>query len=124
MSAMRGVGIVVQLLVADPDAVLVGQAGGGLGQQQLKDVVAVLAEPGDGPKNADLGDRGRQPVQDAERDRRLAGVALGSGYIDGRSGHRPSFPYSAQPAQPRFKSFRKSSRNRRWSLAGLTVFPG
>ncbi len=71
-----GVGILVQLLVADADAVLVGQARGGLRKQQLQDVVAVLAEAGDGAEHADLGDGRGQPVQDAQRDRRLAGVAF------------------------------------------------
>lgn len=83
----RGVGILVQLLVADAHAVLVGQARCGVGQQQFQDVVALLAQPGDGTVDADLGDRGRQPVQDAERDRRLAGVALGRSHVDARRGH-------------------------------------
>ena len=65
-----------------PTHLLVGQARGGVRQQQLEDVVAVLAQPGDGPEHPDLGDGGRQPVQDAERDRRLAGVALGRGDVD------------------------------------------
>ena len=64
----RGVRVLVELLVADANAVLVGQARGGLGQQQLQDVVAVLAKPGDRTEHTDLGDGGRQPVQDAERD--------------------------------------------------------
>ena len=34
------VGILVQLLVADADALVVGQTGGGVGQQQFQDVVA------------------------------------------------------------------------------------
>ena len=75
--ADRGVRVLVQLLVADADAVLVGQARGGLRQQELQDVVAVLAEAGDRPEHTDLGDGGRQPVQDAERDGRLAGVTFG-----------------------------------------------
>ena len=75
--ADRGVRVLVQLLVADADAVLVGQPRGGLRQQKLQDVVAVLAEAGDRPEHTDLGDGGRQPVQDAERDGRLAGVTFG-----------------------------------------------
>ena len=67
----RRVGILVQLLVTHADALLVGQPGGGVRQQQFEDVVAVLAQSGDRPEHADLGDGGRQPVQDAERDRRL-----------------------------------------------------
>ena len=38
-----GVTIGVQLLVGHADAALVGQAGGGLRQQQIQDVVAFLA---------------------------------------------------------------------------------
>jgi hypothetical protein len=38
----RGVTIGVQLLVGHTDAALVGQAGGGLRQQQIQDVVTVL----------------------------------------------------------------------------------
>ena len=38
-----GVTIGVQLLIGHADAALVGQAGGGLRQQQIQDVVAVLA---------------------------------------------------------------------------------
>ena len=76
------VGIVVQLLIAHAHALLVGQARGGVGQQQIEDVVAVFTQPGDGPEHPDLGHGGRQPVQDAERDRRLAGIALGRGHVD------------------------------------------
>ncbi len=39
----RAVRILVQLLVADADTLVVGQTGGGVGQQQFQDVVAVLA---------------------------------------------------------------------------------
>jgi hypothetical protein len=78
----RAVRVLVQLLVADANAVLVGQVRGGLSQQQLQDVVAVLAKPGDRPEHTDLGDGGRQPVQDAQCDRRLAGVALGRRDVD------------------------------------------
>ena len=74
--------IVVQLLIAHTHALLVWQARGGVGQQQLEDVVAVFTQPGDGPEHPDLGHGGRQPVHDAERDRRLAGVALGRGHVD------------------------------------------
>ena len=78
----RRVRVLVQLLVADANALLVGQARGGVCQQQLEDVVALLTQPGDGSEHADPGDRGREPVQDAERDRRLAGVTLGRGHVD------------------------------------------
>ncbi len=81
-----GVGIVVQLLIAHADALLVGQAGGGVGQQQLEDVVPVFTQAGDGPEHTDLGDGGRQPVQDAQCDRRLAGVTLGRRHVY-RGGH-------------------------------------
>ena len=96
----RGVGILVQLLIAHADALLVGQARGGVRQQQLEDVVAVLAQPGDGPEHPDLGDGGRQPVQDAQRDRRLAGVAFWRGDVD-RGWHAANV--SAEPAQPRLQ---------------------
>jgi hypothetical protein len=39
--ADRGVGVLVQLLVTHADAVVVGQPGGGVGQQQFQDVVAL-----------------------------------------------------------------------------------
>ena len=39
-------------------------------------VFAVLAKAGDGAENADLCDVGGQPMQDAQRDCRLARVAL------------------------------------------------
>ena len=80
--ADRGVRVLVQLLVADADAVLVGQARGGVRKQQLQDVVTLLAQPGDRAEHTDLGDGGRQPVQDAERDRRLAGVTLWRSDVD------------------------------------------
>lgn len=70
--------VFVQALVTDTDAVLVVQAGGGMAQQQLQDVVAtVLSGAGDRPEDADLGDGRRQPRQDAERDGGLAGVTFG-----------------------------------------------
>ena len=84
--SQRRVWIFVQLLIADADTLVVGQARGGVRQQQFQDVVAVLTEPGNGTEDADLGDRGRQPVQDAERDGRLAGIALWRGDVD-RGGH-------------------------------------
>ncbi len=85
--AERGVGVVIQLFVADADAVVVGQSGGAVFEQQLEDVVAVFAEPGDGPEHADFRHGGRQPMQDAECDGRLAGVALGRRDVDARAGH-------------------------------------
>ena len=79
----RGVGVLVQLLVVRRrrtrsyvrPAVAVGE-------QQLEDVVAVLAQPGDRPEHPHLGDGRREPVQDAERDGRLAGVTLRRRYVD------------------------------------------
>ncbi len=80
----RGVRVLVQLGIADADALVVGQTRGGVREQQLEDVVALLGVadlPGrfapalrqsrDGPKHPHLGDGGRQPVQDAQRDGRL-----------------------------------------------------
>src|SRR6185436_14500060 len=101
----RAVRILMQLLVADADTLVVGQTGGRVGQQQFQDVVAVLAPAiarvvplpfgravppgllplrtaGDGAEDTDLGDGGRQPVQDAQCDRRLAGIALRRGDVD------------------------------------------
>ena len=39
--------IIVQLLITRADALFVGQAHGGVRQQQIEDVVAILAQPGD-----------------------------------------------------------------------------
>jgi hypothetical protein len=113
----RDVGILVQLLVTHAHALLIGESGGGVGQQQFQDVVAVLAEPGDGSKHPDPGHRRGQPVQDAQRDRRLAGVTLGGGYIDRRNagrvavGHRISLSPSRQLAQPAGQIPLESSRS-------------
>ena len=78
----RGVGVGVQLLVGHADALLVGQPGGGMLQQQFQDVVAVLTEPGDRPEHTDFGDRRGQSVQQPQRDRRLAGLRLGRRDVD------------------------------------------
>ncbi len=89
------VGVLVQPLIAHPDAVVVGEAGVAVRQQQLEDVVAVLTA-GDRPEHPHLGHRGGQPMQDAQCDGGLAGVALGGGDVDGgggaRGGHLNSIP--------------------------------
>ncbi len=71
-----GVGVLVQLLVTDANAVLVCQSRGGLRKQKFQDVVAVFAEARDRTEDTDLGDGGCQAMQDAQRDCRLARVAL------------------------------------------------
>ncbi len=45
--------IIVQLLITHADALLVGQAHGGVRQQQIEDVVAILAQPGDRTEHPD-----------------------------------------------------------------------
>src|SRR5882757_7335571 len=98
----RGVRVLVQLGIADAYTVLVGQTRRGVREQQFEDVIAVLVQPGDGPEHPHLGDRGREPVQDAQRDRRLAGVTLWRRDVDGgRIGHARQPAVSAQPTQRR-----------------------
>ena len=78
----RGVDVGVQLRVGHAHALFVGQVRGGARQQEFQDVVAVLAEPGDRPEHTDFGDRRGQPVQQSQRDRRLAGFRLGRRDVD------------------------------------------
>ena len=56
-----------------------------MGQQQLEDVVAILAEAGDGTEDANLCDVGRESMKDAQSDRRLARVAFWGSDVDRRS---------------------------------------
>ena len=114
-----GVTVGVQLLIGHAEAALVGQSGGGLCQQQIRDVVAFLAEARNRPEHADPGDRRGQSMQDSQRDRRLAGVGLRRRDVDRRhrTGHHPC---ASQPSRRSrgSRSFWKSSRNRRWSWPG------
>ena len=58
----RTILILVQLLIRDTHALFIRQTGGGLWQQQIEDVVTVLAEPRDRPEHTDFRDSGSQPV--------------------------------------------------------------
>ena len=78
----RDIGILVHLLVADPDALVVTQPGRGAGQQQLEDVVAVLAQPGDRAEHPHPRHGRSKSVKDAERNGRLSGVTFGRRNID------------------------------------------
>ncbi len=104
----------VQLLVVDADAALVGQAGGGMGQQQVDDVVAILSKARDRPEHTDFGHRGGQPMQDPQRDRRLAGVPFRRRDIN-TDRHAVRQPSRRKRGS---RSVRNSSRKRRWSWPG------
>ena len=71
----RSLGVLVQPLITHADALVVGQAGGALRQQQLQDVVAVLAA-GDRPEYPDFGHQRGEPVEDAQGDSGLTGFAF------------------------------------------------
>ena len=80
-------GVVVQLVIRDPDAVVVGQAGCGVVEQKLQDVVPALGVAArNGAEHPDAGDGRREPVQDPQRDRRLSGVTFRRCDVDGGDG--------------------------------------
>jgi len=78
----RRVGVVVQLLIPDADALLVAEPGRGVGEQEFQDVVPFCTHARDGPEHAHLRDGRCEPMQDSERDGRLTGVALWRCYVD------------------------------------------
>ena len=107
----RGVGVGVQALIAHADAVGVGKPGTAGGQQQLEDVVGVLAA-GDRPEHPDPRHHRREPVHDAQSDGGLAGLAFRRGDVDGDGAllgagcvHLPSLTQPGFPWKRLFYSF-------------------
>ncbi|CPU64850.1 Uncharacterised protein [Mycobacteroides abscessus] len=98
----RGLLVGVDVLVRDADRLLGGDVHAVVREQELEHVVLHVRAggPGDRPEDPDPLDLADQQVEDPQRDRGLARLALGRGDVDAASGvaHSLSPPVSCTAA--------------------------
>src|SRR5690606_25733275 len=88
----RGLLVGVHVLVGHPDAVLVGQVHAVVPEQQLEHVVTLVGAARDRPEHPDALHAAGEQVEQPERDRGLARLALRGRDVDGPGAHSLSPP--------------------------------
>ncbi len=92
----RRITIGVHVVVGDPDALFVVDRGRHAPEEQFQDVVPLDCRACDRPEDSDPPDRTGQELENAEGDRRFAGVPLCRRDVDG-VGHLYNLPSGAKP---------------------------
>jgi len=109
--------VLVDVLVGDADAVLVGQVDAVVPEQELEHVVTLLGAAGDRPVDAHALHATGEQVEEAEGHRRLPRLALGRRHVDGARAHSipsvhaprllrraPALPVSSPAGAPRART--------------------
>src|SRR3546814_11644831 len=117
----RGVGVIVHLVVGDPDAVVVGEVDAVVGEQERHAVVVLAAaRAGDRTEHPAVLDLAGQGTHPAARPQRLARVPFHRVDVDG-----PRHPRSLPGTAPdRALTFRPSRSCRRYARAGPVQVSG